>query len=89
MEHRTYQRRLTFESRRANWLERIVYTIGGLAVVVMGFFFLTVAFIVGALLALAIIARVWWIARKVKRAQNRDIVEGEYKVVERDYDRQR
>ena len=83
MEQHTYQRRLTFESRRATWLERVLYTIGGVVVLFTGFFFITVAFVVGALLALVIIARIWWIARKVKRAQNRDVVEGEYKVVER------
>ena len=74
---------LTFESRRANWLECVLYTIGGVAVVVIGFFFLTVALIVGALLALVVIARLWWLSRKLQRAQRRSVVEGEYEVVER------
>lgn len=78
-----YQRRLTFEARSTTWLERVLYAIGGLAVIVIGFFFITVAFIVGALLALAIVARLWWISRKLQRARDRNVVEGEYEVVER------
>ena len=74
---------LTFESRRANWLERALYTIGGVAVIVIGFFFLTVALVAGALLALVVIARLWWLSRKLQRAQRRSVVEGEYEVVER------
>jgi hypothetical protein len=74
---------LTFESRQSTWLERVLYAVGGVAVIVIGFFFLTVALIVGALLALVIVARVWWISRKLQRARRRNIVEGEYEVVER------
>ncbi|HEX7045640.1 MAG TPA: hypothetical protein VF203_13620 [Burkholderiales bacterium] len=74
---------LTFESRRSNWLERALYAIGGVAVIVIGFFFLTVALIAGALLALVVIARLWWLSRKLQRAQRRSVVEGEYEVVER------
>ncbi len=74
---------LMFEPRRSNWLERALYAIGGVAVIVIGFFFLTVALIAGALLALVVIARLWWLSRKLQRAQRRSVVEGEYEVVER------
>ena len=84
-----HQRRLTFESQRTNWLERVLYAFGAMVVVVIGFFFVTVAFIVGALLALAIVARLWWISRKLRQMRDRNVVEGEYEVVERDFDRQR
>ena len=81
---------LTFEPRRSNWLERMLYAIGGVAVVMIGFFFLTVALVVGALLALVIVARLWWLSRKLQRARNRNVVEGEYGVVERsEHDRRR
>jgi hypothetical protein len=83
MDHGRYQRRLTFEARPTNWLERVLFAIGGLAVIAIGFFFVTVALIVGALLALAIVARLWWVSRKLRRARDRDVVEGEYEVVER------
>ena len=74
---------LTYESRRGNWLERVLFAIGGVAVIVIGFFFLTVAIVVGAILALVIVARLWWLSRQLKRARNRNVMEGEYEVVER------
>jgi hypothetical protein len=74
---------LVFESRQSSWLERVLYAIGGVAVIVIGFFFLTVALIAGALLALVVVARLWWISRKLQRARRRNVVEGEYEVVER------
>jgi len=88
--HRKRQIYLTYESRRANWLERVLYAIGGVAVIVVGFFFLTVAIVVGAILALIIVARLWWLSRQLKRARNRNVMEGEYEVVERsDHERRR
>ena len=61
----------------------MLYAVGGVAVIVIGFFFVTVAIVVGAILALVIVARLWWLSRKLERARNRNVVEGEYKVVER------
>jgi hypothetical protein len=83
MQNRDSQFFLTYDSRRGNWLERVLYAIGGLAVVIAGFFFLTVAIVVGAILALVIIARLWWLSRQIRKARNRNVVEGEYEVVER------
>ena len=83
MQNRDSQFFLTYDSRRSNWLERVLYAIGGLAVVIVGFFFLTVAIVVGAILALVIIARFWWLSRQIRKARNRNVVEGEYEVVER------
>ena len=83
MQHRRDPLFLTFEPRRTNWLERVLYAVGGVAVIVIGFFFVTVAIVVGAILALVIVARLWWLSRKLERARNRNVVEGEYKVVER------
>lgn len=90
MQHRRDPLFLTFEPRRTNWLERVLYAVGGVAVIVIGFFFVTVAIVVGAILALVIVARLWWLSRKLERARNRNVVEGEYEVVERsDPERQR
>ena len=83
MQHRRDPLFLTFEPRRTNWLERVLYAVGGVAVIVIGFFFVTVAIVVGAILALVIVARLWWLSRKLERARNRNVVEGEYTVVER------
>ncbi|OGA52325.1 MAG: hypothetical protein A3G24_25500 [Betaproteobacteria bacterium RIFCSPLOWO2_12_FULL_62_13] len=70
-------------SRQSTWLERVLFALGGVAVLVIGFFFLTVALVVGAFLAAAILARWWWIARKLKRQRKQEILEGEYEIVER------
>ncbi len=67
----------------SNVLERIVYGVLVLGLIVLGFLFLTAALIAGALLALGIIARWWWISRKLRRQRTKEILEGEYEVVER------
>jgi predicted lipid-binding transport protein (Tim44 family) len=78
-------------------ITRILLAVITLALVVVGFFFLTVALIAGALIALVIGARVWWAIRKLKHAQSDShiatgatgaadgsVVDGEYQVVERE-----
>jgi hypothetical protein len=72
-----------FAPRPRSWLGRALYGALGLALLVLAFFFLTVALAAGALLALMLAARWWWIARKLRRAAAREVVEGEYTVVER------
>jgi predicted lipid-binding transport protein (Tim44 family) len=54
----------------------------GLALAVAAFFFLTVALVVGTVLAAVIAVRVWWVLRRV-RAQREAAaaLEGEYSVV--------
>jgi len=66
-----------------NWLERLLVFLASVVLVVLGFFFLTVALVAGALIAAAVIVRWWWISRKLKRARDRDVLEGEYEVVNR------
>ena len=74
------------------WLTRILLTLTTVTLVVLGFFFLTIALAVGALVALVIGVRLWWAIRKLKRAQSTpdgvtgtagaQVVEGEYQVIE-------
>jgi len=68
-----------------NWLERLLVFLASVFLVVLGFFFLTVALVAGALIASAVIVRWWWISRKLRRARDRDrdVLEGEYEVVNR------
>lgn len=78
-------------------LGRIVLAIATLALVVVGFFFFTIALVAGAILALVIGVRLWWTLRKFKRAQAEmgsmqrepgsgtgGAIDGEYQVVERE-----
>ena len=70
------------------WITRILVALITLTLVVVGFFFLTVALIAGALVAAVFGARLWWMMRKLKRAQadadNANVVDGDYRVIERE-----
>lgn len=78
--------------QKPGWIARIVLTLTTVALLILGFFFLTVALVVGAILALVIGTRLWWTLRKFKRAQagangvtgsaSKHVVEGEYEVIE-------
>jgi predicted lipid-binding transport protein (Tim44 family) len=80
--------------QKPGWIARILITLTTVALVIVGFFFLTVALVVGALIALVIGVRLWWLIRKIKRAQpdstftsgasGEQVVDGEYQVVERE-----
>jgi hypothetical protein len=73
------------QSRAGRWLQRTVLAIAAVSFVLLALFFLTVAVIVGTVLALAIGARLWWISRKLRtQAKANAALEGEYVVVERE-----
>lgn len=77
-------RMLAYQGRTGGWLQRILLALLGLVIVVAAFFFLTVAIVAGALLALVVGVRVWWIMRRLrKQAQASAALEGEFTVVER------
>jgi hypothetical protein len=73
------------QSRASRWLQRGVLAIAAVSFVVLALFFLTVAVIVGTLLALGIGARLWWLSRKLRaQAKANEALEGEYVIVERE-----
>jgi len=67
---------------QASLLERIVFSVLGLVVLVAAFFFIGIALVAGALLAGVILIRWWWLQRKLRREAADTWVEGEYTVVE-------
>lgn len=67
---------------QASLLERIVFFVLGLVVLVAAFFFIGIALVAGAILAGVILLRFWWLKRKLEREQRDSFVEGEYKVVD-------
>ena len=72
------------KTRSRSWLQQVALTVVGVAVVVVAFFFVTVALIAGALLAIGIALRWWWAVRRLRKASaNSGPLEGEYVVVER------
>ena len=69
---------------RASWLQRALLAVLGAALAVTAFFFLVFALVAGAILALGIGIRFWWVLRKLRQqAQATAPLEGEYTVVER------
>ena len=86
---RTYHdtRLLTF--RGGNWIQRGFLALAGVAFILITFFFVTVAVIVGTFVALGIGARLWWAMRKLRaQAKASEALEGEFTVVERSRARQ-
>ena len=78
-------RRQLFDSQppRGSWLQRVLLITLGAGLVIAAVFFLTLALIAGAFLALAIGVRWWWLLRRL-RAQSKasEALEGEYQVVQ-------
>ena len=71
-----------FTARAVSWPARVLYGLVLAALLVIGFFFLTVALVAGALVALVVLARLWWLTRKASRTRTDDSIEGEFAVVE-------
>lgn len=65
-------------------VERIVVGALALALIVLAFFFLAAALVAGAMLAAAFLVRVWWLRRRIRRAEEDQYLSTEYEVVERE-----
>ena len=63
---------------------RIVVAAAALALVVLGFFFLAAALIAGAMLAGVILIRLWWLQRRIRKAEEARYLTAEYTVVDRE-----
>ena len=71
-------------NRSASWLQRTLLAAVGVTLAVAAFFFLMFALVAGAVLAVAIGIRFWWVMRKLRaQAKSTQALEGEYTVVER------
>jgi heme A synthase len=68
----------------SNWLARAAFAVLGVAIVALAFFFLTIALVVGAAVALVFGVRLWWVMRRIRAAERASgPIEGEYSVVDR------
>ncbi len=65
-------------------LGRILWFITALIILALAFFFITAAIAVGTVLGAALIARIWWLNRKMRKAAEQEILTAEYTVVERE-----
>ena len=68
--------------RAVSWPARVLYGLLFAVVLVAGFFFLTIALAAGAIVALVILTRLWWVARALRRAPEHAEIEGEFAVIE-------
>ena len=67
---------------RISWLSRLLYGFVTVLLLVLGFFFLTVALVAGTFVALFVLTRLWWVSRKRRGGKERTELEGEFTVVE-------
>lgn len=65
-------------------IERIVLALVALALFVLGFFFLAAALVAGGILALIVLLRLWWLQRKIKKAEEASYLTTQFEVVERE-----
>jgi hypothetical protein len=65
-------------------LQRILWFITALVILALAFFFIAAAIAVATVLGTALIARIWWINRKMRKAAEQEILTTEYTVVERE-----
>ena len=65
------------------WLQKAIIVAVGLSLAFVAFFFIAVALVVGACLALGLAVRWWWVMRRL-RAEHKAAgpLEGEYAVIE-------
>lgn len=76
---------LTYPSAGRGWVQRALLTLVGAAVLVLAFFFITIALIAGSLLAIGVALRWWWIVRRLRAAHRAAApLEAEYTVLEHD-----
>jgi membrane protein implicated in regulation of membrane protease activity len=66
-----------------SWLGKLGLGVVGVALFVLAFFFLTVALAAGAIVGLALLGRLWWISRRLRREREESAIEGDFTVVER------
>jgi len=89
-----YRLHVNQEGRRPNLLVKILLWILAAGILVLGFFFVAIALVAGALLAAGIAIRWWWFVRKLKqqvtaqqkeqtaRQADQGAVEGEFRVID-------
>ena len=84
MSERNDPRLLMGQSRATRWLQRALLAALALGLAITAIFFLMFAIVAGAVLALVIGVRFWWVMRKLRaHAKATEALEGEYTVIER------
>lgn len=82
MAHDTETRFFSSRVSGQNWLQRAVLFVLAATILILAFFFLTIALVAGAVLASVIAVRWWWLTRNLKPQAVDQTFEGEYTVIE-------
>lgn len=64
----------------ATWVGRVITILIATALAVVGLFFVAFALIAVAVLAAIVAVRMWWIFRKLRAQQDKDVIEGAYSI---------
>ncbi len=75
-----YQTRIPVGIVPRTWSGRLAATLIAASLAVVGLFFLAFALVAAALIAALALARIWWVARKVRAQRDSGVIEGSYSV---------
>jgi hypothetical protein len=81
------QRRIEINRIPLGWSERILAGVMALLLLLLGLAFGAVILSLAVLVGLGVTARLWWLRRRMRqqlKPQDGDLLEAEYRVVERD-----
>ncbi len=63
-----------------SWLGRLIAVLIAAGLAVVGLFFIAFALVAAAGVAVIVVARIWWVSRKLRARQDNVVIEGAYSV---------
>jgi predicted lipid-binding transport protein (Tim44 family) len=75
-----YQTRIPAGVVPQTWWGRLAATLLAVSLAVIGLFFLVFALIAAMLIGALVIARIWWLSRKLRAQRDATVIEGAYSV---------
>ena len=76
----SYRKRIPAGMIPQTWLGRVAAALIAASLAVIGLFFLVFALVAATLIAVLVIARIWWVSRKLRAQRDASVIEGAYSV---------
>jgi predicted lipid-binding transport protein (Tim44 family) len=76
----SYRKRIPTGVIPQTWLGRVAAALIAASLAVIGLFFLVFALVAATLIAVLVIARIWWVSRKLRAQRDASVIEGAYSV---------
>lgn len=76
----SYRKRIPTGVVPQTWLGRVAAALIAASLAVIGLFFLVFALVAATLIAGLVIARIWWVSRKLRAQRDASVIEGAYSV---------